>query len=203
MYVVGYTQSSDYPVTPNGIKLIKTAGWDGILSVLDPSGSTLIYSTLFGGDYLQVINGVEFDRTGNIYLNGETASSDFPVTPGGFQLKPAGSKDAFIVKITKQEIFTPTDGIPAACIRGISVSQNFPNPFSGAGTVIKYTLRKDMDVTLSVFDATGKLVSSQQFLHAVQGEHEYGLQTADLHPGIYFYSLEADGTRMTKKMVRI
>ena len=54
-------------------------------------GSYLSYSTYLGGDGEDIIHAVATDSAGNVYLAGETTSSNFPVTAGAFQTKRGNS----------------------------------------------------------------------------------------------------------------
>lgn len=85
-YVVGTTMSSDFPTTPGAFQTAYAGGRDAFVTVMNPTGSALVYSTFLGG------TGDEFwtaaiavDGDGNAYVAGTTASADFPVTPGAFQ----------------------------------------------------------------------------------------------------------------------
>jgi len=54
--------------------------------------------TYLGGSGLEIVNGVAVDPDGNIYLTGETWSSDLPVL-GGVQANLSGTADAFVIKL--------------------------------------------------------------------------------------------------------
>jgi hypothetical protein len=41
---------------------------------------------------------IALDPQGNIYVEGNTCSTDFPVTPGAYQTKNRGGYDVFVVK---------------------------------------------------------------------------------------------------------
>jgi hypothetical protein len=88
-YVVGFTNSSDFPTTPGAFQTT-CAGCgissdDGFVSELNPSGSALIYSTYLGGSHGTEASAIALDATGDAYVTGDTLSTDFPVTPGAFQ----------------------------------------------------------------------------------------------------------------------
>jgi len=95
LYVVGNTVT-----TPAGVPNFPTAGTGPVppvtkvssnyglpyvfLSKISPDGSTLLYSSYFGGNYYDYGNAIALDTTG-IYLTGTTSSTNFPVTTGAFQ----------------------------------------------------------------------------------------------------------------------
>jgi len=54
-------------------------------------GSYLSYSTYLGGDGEDIIHAVATDSAGNVYVAGETTSSNFPVTAGAFQTRRGNS----------------------------------------------------------------------------------------------------------------
>ena len=76
-----------------------------------PNKTALIYSTYLGGDSVDIANAVAADAQGNVYIAGQTVSSNFPVTAGAYQLQSAGMpsqlfligvgqvSDAFVAKI--------------------------------------------------------------------------------------------------------
>ena len=79
-YVTGYTAASDFPVgkgpqaQPGGIY-----NYDGFVTKIDPSGTTLLYSTYFGGSQLERLYGIAVDSTGAAWITGESESNDFPL----------------------------------------------------------------------------------------------------------------------------
>jgi hypothetical protein len=112
-YVTGWTNSIDFPVTPGAFQTVfggigPTLYGDALLTVLNPEGSALRYSTYLGGTGDDRAAGIARDLAGNIYLSGATNSADFPVTPGAFQpifggsgSAPEKSGDAFVTKFNK------------------------------------------------------------------------------------------------------
>jgi hypothetical protein len=81
-YVVGYTYSTDFPVTTGALQVAIGGGCDAFLFKLSPAGDALQYATYFGGSGQDTASGVALDASGNIYLAGWTLSADFPVKPG-------------------------------------------------------------------------------------------------------------------------
>lgn len=103
-YVVGWTSSTDFPVR-NAFQPTLKAFPNVFVTKLNANGSDLLYSTYLGGT-----SGFDFgtdiavDSSGNAYITGDTASTDFPVTPGAFRTTlvlqgGAGDTDGFVAKI--------------------------------------------------------------------------------------------------------
>src|ERR1041384_6212225 len=104
VYVVGYTDSSTTFPTKNPYQNSRNGDDDVFLSKLDPSGSSLQYSTYFGGTSDQVGYSVAADTNGNAFITGDTLSANFPVK-NAFQSQYGGTitnlfvpLDAFVAK---------------------------------------------------------------------------------------------------------
>lgn len=83
-----------------------------------------------------------------------------------------------------------------------SLEQNYPNPFNPS-TSINFSLPKNSFTELTVYDITGKEVAQLvgQTLNA--GEYSYSFDGANLHSGIYFYTLRTVDFYQTRKMVLV
>ena len=100
IYIVGQTASRDFPVTPDALQKTCAGGRsDGILAVFSPDGSKLIYATYLGGRGEDLLRSVALGKGGEVYLLGNTSSTDFPVTPGAAQRKLRGKHDGVVVKL--------------------------------------------------------------------------------------------------------
>jgi len=84
----------------------------------------------------------------------------------------------------------------------LSLLQNYPNPFNPS-TQIKFYLPETADVNLSVFDLTGKLVKTLANSKMERGYHEQIFESNDLASGVYIYSIKANSSIESKKMVLI
>src|SRR5262245_16422596 len=83
-YVTGVTASTDFP-TASPSQSGNGGGADGFVTILNPAGSALGYSTYLGGRGLDGVSGIAVDSPGNAYLTGITNSANFPTTAGAFQ----------------------------------------------------------------------------------------------------------------------
>ena len=83
--VVGGTFQEDFPTTPDALQSTNKGNGDVFITVLDPSGTDLEYSTYFGGGSSDgyFINGDHvMTADGHLYIVGGTQSTDLPVTAG-------------------------------------------------------------------------------------------------------------------------
>lgn len=72
--------------------------------------------------------------------------------------------------------------------------QNYPNPFSRA-TTIAYEIGRDSDVTLEVYDITGRKVRSVVDRFHTAGSYQVTFDAEALPAGLYFYRLD-DGSKV-------
>lgn len=82
---------------------------------------------------------------------------------------------------------------------GAKLYQNYPNPTNGLTSVV-YELPSSANVTFEVMDITGKVVVSSFEGSKPAGKHLLELNTNDLRSGVYFYSINVNGNKLTKKM---
>lgn len=100
-YITGFTQSSDFPVTPGAFQTTYAGNNDGFVAKLSAEGN-LVYATFLGGNNPDWAQAIAVDTAGATYIVGKTRSANFPTTPGVFQ--PAcnscpGLYDAFVTKL--------------------------------------------------------------------------------------------------------
>jgi hypothetical protein len=111
-YVAGYTSSPNFPTTNSLVYQLSGTNitfnylsgyYNAFLAKIGPGGSPLIYSTYFGGNNIDVAEGVAVDSTGAAYLVGFTDSPNFPtnnpVQPYlGGATNAASGYNAFVAK---------------------------------------------------------------------------------------------------------
>ncbi len=85
---------------------------------------------------------------------------------------------------------------------GFSLSQNYPNPFNPT-TNVQFSIINVQFVTLKVFDILGKEVATLVNEQLKPGTYEVTFDGGNLGSGVYFYSLETNQFRDTKRMVMI
>lgn len=80
------------------------------------------------------------------------------------------------------------------------LAQNFPNPFNPS-TTISFSLKNKKNVSLKVFDITGKEITTLINSELQAGEYSVVFDAPELSSGVYFYRLQADDYSETKKFI--
>ena len=91
-YVAGSTDTTDFPTTP-GVYQGQNHGHmfegnNAFIAKLNPTGTSLIYSTYLGGSVSDNAVGIGIDASGNAYVTGITTSTDFPIANGSAAIEP-------------------------------------------------------------------------------------------------------------------
>lgn len=96
IYLTGFTSSSDFPTKsptqPYG------GNTDIFVTKIDISTNQLIFSSYIGGDNYEIARNLRLDDQGNIYVVGNTQSSNFPLV-NPFQSSLGGFQDVVVVKL--------------------------------------------------------------------------------------------------------
>jgi len=83
---------------------------------------------------------------------------------------------------------------------GFQIGQSYPNPFNPA-TTIPVQLRQAAEVTVDVYDSTGRLVEKIFQGRLSSGRHLVRFDAAGHASGVYYYRVKADRQVYTGKMV--
>lgn len=99
-YIGGTTLSTNFPLANNYSSTSNSNGM-AFVAKLDPTGSTLLYSTYVGGTGETWGSSIAIDQSQNVYIGGQTFSTDFPIV-NGFQASnnnTAGNGNGFLARI--------------------------------------------------------------------------------------------------------
>lgn len=100
-FVIGRTQSGDFPTSPGAYRSTLSGMTDLFVAGLSASGAQLVASTLIGGAEVDNPSGIAFSPTGEVYITGDTASTDFPVTAGALQATYGGGNgDIYLARFS-------------------------------------------------------------------------------------------------------
>ena len=108
-YVIGDTLSSNFP-TASPLQAMNAGAEDAFVAKVNPSGSSLVYSTYLGGSGREGTSfandhivgfGIAVDAAGDAYVAGVTASSNFPSVDAfqAFVAGGSGEMQAFAAKL--------------------------------------------------------------------------------------------------------
>lgn len=83
-----------------------------------------------------------------------------------------------------------------------TLSQNYPNPFNPE-TKINFSIPKKTNVSLIIYDITGKEIETLVNEVLSAGSYQYSFTAKNLPTGSYFYRLKTDNFSRTKNMMLI
>jgi hypothetical protein len=149
-YVAGNTESSGFPFTAGAYDTTYNAVVDGFVTKLSANGSALAYSTFLGGAGNDQPHAVDTDSSGNAYVTGTTASSNFPATTNSVDTSYNGS-DAFVTKINAAGSGAPYSTFLGGAGLDIGTGIAFG---LGSAYVVGYTASTDFPTTAGAFDTS-------------------------------------------------
>ena len=196
-YVVGQTRSSDFPITGGAAQTVFGGESDAFVTMVNATGSALDYSTYLGGLDEEDGTGIAVDSTGNAYVTGSTASSNFPTAGTPFQRTLSGSSDAFVTKldsIGSARVYSTylggrdeevghgiaVDGLGNANVTGSTASSNFPL----AGSPIQGNIGGRSDAFVAQLNAAGSALNNSTYLGGGEDDMGNGI-TVDSSNNVY------------------
>jgi uncharacterized repeat protein (TIGR01451 family) len=182
-YVTGYTASTNFP-TRNPFLAPGGGNTDAFVAKLSSDGSTLAYSTSFGGSDNDYGNGIAIDASGCAYIAGLTFSHDFP-TRNPLPQPTRAFNDGFVTKVNSDGsalVYSTilggnsddyargiaVDGSGCAYVTGYTGSTNFPtkNAFQPSkGDPFGY------DAFVTKLNSDGSTLAYSTYLGGNQGDY--------------------------------
>jgi hypothetical protein len=160
--LVGLTVSDDFPISAGAVQdtLAVPGSWDLFITMLNETGSSIVYSTYLGGRGLDQNNGVHLDDQGNIYLSGLTEARDFPMVTGSFDTSHnGGGEDIYVSKLnpnaTKLLYSTYIGGSGRETnIAYVDISEGFYVDSAGCVYIVGRTTSGNFPTTPSAYSRT-------------------------------------------------
>ena len=97
-YVAGYTYAADFPTTNSSVSAGHVVP-DAMVTKIDPTGTSRVYSTVIGGSGSDAFYGIAVDSTGAAWMTGYTTSADFPLRSQSYGYTPGAANYAVVVKL--------------------------------------------------------------------------------------------------------
>ena len=101
--------------------------------------------------------------------------------------------------LTGEKVATGILDNQSAAVKDFQLFQNYPNPFNPS-TIIKFELKEDSHVSLSIYNIIGQKVSELINSQLSAGVYNILFNADNLSSGIYFYELKAGSYSSIKKM---
>jgi fibronectin type 3 domain-containing protein len=138
IYFAGGTDCVDFPVSVRAYQRDLEGESDGFIMKFDPTGSTLLESTLIGGPGLDLVKGMAIQSNGSVVVVGTTLSTKFPVTPDALKKTPDMGGSGFISVMASNlsvlEYSTCFGGFGYTQCNGVEVSSEHDRIYVQGGT---------------------------------------------------------------------
>jgi hypothetical protein len=195
IYVVGQTQTPDFPTTANGYAASLYGASDVFISKIDVTNVNLVYSTFMGSELDDEANGLVLDANNRVYLAGWTDGTQYPTAGYSYNGFSSGGYDVVVsvVDTTQsgvssliwstyfggsdedQALGVSMDSHGRVLVTGFTVSANLPVT---TATAIQPNYGGDGDAFVAIFDITKPGTESlvySTFLGGSQGEVAYAV----------------------------
>ena len=145
-YIAGYTSSYDFPITST-IQPTLNGLYNSFVTMLNTTGGVLAFSTYYGGTGSDAANAITVDASGNMYIGGQTTSTNLPLqTP--LESTNNGGVTGWVARLA---VTAPAPQTPAA----VSVT-----PSSGSGATAVFTAKYSDTGGGSALTTAGILVNT-------------------------------------------
>lgn len=191
-----------------------TAHVDGVAGSIQAAGTVTLDTEanfVFNGEEAQetstlmptVVNDLVINNAAGVLLSQPTTINGVLRLQAGvfddtipFTLGPEGSIsfEGGSVVVSNDEITE----IPAE----FQLHQNYPNPFNPS-TTIRYDVRENAHVTITVYDLTGRRVAELVDRPHAAGTHQVEWNANDLASGVYLYRIEAGSFSAVRSLTLI
>ncbi len=146
VYIAGYTSSYDFPITGT-IQPTLNGLYNSFVTMLNTTGGVLVFSTYYGGTGSDTANAITVDSSGNMYIGGQTSSTNLPLHMP-LESANTGGVTGWVARLG---VTAPAPQTPAA----VSVT-----PTSGSGATAVFTAKYSDTGGGSALTTAGILVNT-------------------------------------------
>jgi hypothetical protein len=191
------------------------------------TASSLVYTTypinpvggistfiLDSGSYAAIVKTINCDATKTVVLNvanpiidmynvsGYMGQADTADNIAGYSFSPVGIATGLrgatpLVRIN----FGHYHPVSVATIQGVTIGDAFPNP-ANSSLSVPVGVTANADIKVSLTSMTGQTIATQDLGHLSAGQKKTAVfNTSNLAAGVYLYSVEANGSRVSNRVV--
>lgn len=84
--------------------------------------------------------------------------------------------------------------------KNFRLDQSYPNP-ANSSTTITYALADDAQISMELYDVSGKMVTNLIHEKKQRGTHSFTFDVSSFPPGIYYYTMHTGEFTATKKLI--
>lgn len=196
-----FTFGSTTAINPLPVKLIS------FLGKLNNNNTQLNWATAteLNNDHFEIersIDGVNYTKIGEVTGNGTTKNlSKYNYIDNQITEIAAATVYYRLKQIDFNGNFEYSNIITVSISseNSLKISNAFPNPFQGSLN-ISFTLPSNSDVTISLVDAKGQVVATEE-IKGRKGNNNFEFNTSELANGMYFINISANNLNAKYKMM--
>jgi ligand-binding sensor domain-containing protein len=165
-----------------------------VLSIIRGGDGALFAGTLEGGVFRKSASALDWNSVGFqnmsvrslLYVQGSAQDEIFAATDGRGVYRTPVPKTGQSVTLTQPSTLT--------------LNENFPNPFA-TSTTISFSLPRATTLRLDLYNVQGQLVDRLPARYLPSGHHQIEWHAGDLSSGVYYYILESDAGRASRRLI--
>ncbi len=178
---------NDGNIVTAGIAL-RDSNYDYCVTKYTPDADSILWNKTYDKAQIEAAEAVAVNSQNEIFVTGATFLNDTTVAWLTLKYDANGN----LIGVVEEKLILENPG-------NITV---FPNPFLYSA-VIKYCLPTKAQVSLKIYDITGRLVKTLVDGEKQVGNHNVNFDARNLATGIYFAKLVAGDYKSTKKLILV